>query len=63
MADEFDHAQELNLLENENFHLKARQAIVGIPKGVPGICDNCGEDCKRLVRAHCAPCRDGLGLP
>ena len=34
-----------------------------IPKGVPGICDLCGEDMPRLINGVCAPCRDHHKLP
>ena len=34
-----------------------------IPKGVPGICDLCGEDMPRLINGVCAPCRDRHKLP
>lgn len=34
-----------------------------IPKGVPGICDLCGEDMPRLINGVCAPCRDRFKLP
>lgn len=30
-----------------------------IPVGVPGICNQCGDDMPRLVNGRCAPCRDG----
>ena len=30
-----------------------------VPAGVPGVCDQCGDDSPRLVGGRCAPCRDG----
>ena len=34
-----------------------------IQKGVPGICDLCGEDMPRLINGVCATCRDRHKLP
>lgn len=33
-----------------------------IPAGEPGECENCFEETPRLIKRHCARCRDKLGL-
>ena len=40
-----------------------RRKAAEMPKGVPGICERCGEDMPRLVGGVCAPCRDRRKLP
>ena len=40
-----------------------RRKAAEMPKGVPGICDRCGEPSWRLVGGACAPCRDRHKLP
>ena len=40
-----------------------RRKAAEMPKGVPGICDFCGEPSWRLVGGACAPCRDKFKLP
>jgi hypothetical protein len=35
-----------------------RAARAPIPIGVPGECQNCGDDSPRLVMGRCAPCRE-----
>ncbi len=56
MADQIDQANDLNEQHLERSLRAARQPIA---VGVPGECENCGYDSKRLVRGRCAPCRDG----
>lgn len=56
MADIADFANDLAQAHVDRSIAAARQPI---PVGVPGECENCGEDSKRLVHGRCAPCRDG----
>lgn len=59
MADEIDRANDYA----EAFREAAlKQARPEMPKGEPGECEWCGEHSARLVRGHCARCRDNLGL-
>lgn len=55
MADQVDYAQaqQERLLE-----AAIRAAAKPIPAGVPGECDECGDDVPRLVGGLCAPCRE-----
>ncbi len=55
MADIADMAQRIEL---EHLDRSIRAARVPIPAGVAGICDDCGEDSRRLVGGLCAPCRE-----
>ena len=41
----------------------ASRIAAAIPAGNPGVCDECEEYRPRLVRGHCARCRDQLKLP
>ena len=56
MADIVDMAAEI---EGEHLAASLAQARVSIPVGVPGECDNCGDDFPRLVGGLCGYCRDG----
>ena len=63
MADEADQtADRMEVEESANIAEICRKAAA-IPKGIPGICDLCGEDMPRLVGGVCAPCRDRHKLP
>lgn len=55
MADDVDLATEL---AREHLERSIRAARAPIPAGVPGECDDCGEDSPRLVGGRRAPCRD-----
>lgn len=56
MADEIDQANEL---AEQHLERSIRAARVAIPAGVPGECEECGEDMPRLVDGRCGFCRDG----
>lgn len=56
MADAIDDANEL---AEQHLAHSLRAALVPVPAGEPGECEQCGEDSKRLVVGRCAPCRDG----
>lgn len=56
MADAVDMAGEI---EGEHLARALERARVAVPAGVPGVCDDCGEDSPRLVGGRCARCRDG----
>lgn len=63
MADDADRSQQdAEMLEEMRVRLVASKAAQ-IPLGAPGDCDYCGEYFVRLVRGHCARCRDKLRLP
>lgn len=63
MVDEVDRIVEIDALEREGqIHIALRDAQ-NIPAGNPGFCLACEEQSPRLVRGHCAPCRDELKLP
>lgn len=55
MADEADRAADMTDAYLSRAIAAARQPV---PRGQPGICDDCGEDWPRLVGGACAPCRD-----
>lgn len=59
MADIADIAQEKIERDLEQAIRRARQPLA---PGYPGVCRQCGEHSKRLVRGACAPCRDKYGL-
>lgn len=62
MADSIDDAtamQEAHLGHSLRSTLAAAAAI---PAGVPGECEVCGDDSPRLVRGHCARCREPKGV-
>lgn len=56
MADDVDMANELaaNHLERS-----LRAARAAVPTGVPGECEECGEEMPRLIDGRCGYCRDG----
>jgi hypothetical protein len=56
MADEVDLATEI---ADAQLARSIAAARVAVPVGVPGECDDCGDDSPRLVHGRCAPCRDG----
>lgn len=56
MADQMDMAADINAL---HFDVSLRAARQPVPVGVPGECEQCGDDSLRLVGGRCAPCRDG----
>lgn len=56
MADTIDQANDLNEQHLERSLRAARQPIA---VGVPGECEECGEDMPRLVNGLCGYCRDG----
>lgn len=56
MADEIDRA---NALAEADLERSIRAARQPIPAGVPGECDNCGDNMPRLVNGLCGYCRDG----
>ncbi len=58
--DDIDYAQQRNLEDTQRAIASARK---GIPPGVPGDCDLCGEHSGRLIGGACAPCRDRYKLP
>jgi hypothetical protein len=43
--------------------LRKLEGYAGLPAGVPGECELCGEWSGRLIGAACAPCRDRYRLP
>ncbi|HVJ00630.1 MAG TPA: conjugal transfer protein TraR [Sphingomonas sp.] len=56
MADLADRANECLA---EHLELSLRAARAAIPAGLPGECEECGEDMPRLVDGRCGYCRDG----
>lgn len=56
MADEVDRATEIADAHLAHSITAARAAV---PVGVPGECNDCGDDSPRLVHGRCARCRDG----
>ena len=63
MADEADKTADRMEVEEAANIAEIRRKANEIPKGVPGICDLCGEDMPRLINGVCAPCRDRHKLP
>lgn len=63
MADEADKTADLMEVEEAANIAEICRKAAAIPKGVPGICDLCGEDMPRLINGVCAPCRDRHKLP
>lgn len=61
MIDDMDLAAEHVAFENESRVREAAGRSASIPAGAPGVCDECGEESKRLVHGRCAPCREELG--
>ncbi|ALJ15329.1 TraR/DksA C4-type zinc finger protein [Sphingopyxis macrogoltabida] len=62
MADDIDRANEL-ADEHLNHSLRAARAaaVTATSAGVPGECEECGEDMPRLIDGRCGYCRDGRG--
>jgi len=58
MADEIDLANYRIEIEQDRHVAAIRAAAADIPVGVPGECEECGLESKRLVGDRCAPCRD-----
>jgi len=58
MADEIDIANDYAQKLEERNVAAIRAAAADIPAGVPGECESCGLESKRLVNDMCAPCRD-----
>lgn len=56
MADFGDEAQ---VAQDAHLRASLANARAPVPAGVPGECENCGEDMPRLVDGLCAPCRGG----
>ena len=48
-------------MDREQHLLDRRIALAArpVPVGVPGVCEECGEDMPRLVGGRCGYCRDG----
>ena len=63
MADIADVTGERTEVQEAADIAEIRRKAAQIPKGVPGICDLCGEDMPRLVGGVCEPCRDRHKLP
>ena len=63
MADIVDVTAERTEVEEAANIAEICRKAAAIPKGVPGICERCGEDMPRLVGGACAPCRDRHKLP
>lgn len=58
MADEADQTFDRMEVQQAAKIAEICRKAAAIPKGVPGICDLCGEDMPRLINGVCAPCRD-----
>lgn len=58
MSDDVDLA---TVIADRTLARQIAAARVPVPAGVPGECEGCGRDSKRLVGGRCAPCRDGRG--
>jgi len=56
MADEVDLANDIAAADLARGIRAARQPI---PVGVPGECEQCGDEMPRLVNGRCGYCRDG----
>jgi len=63
MADDIDLSSERAEADLARRVEATRQAAAGIPPGIAGDCDLCGEHSMRLVGGACAPCRDKHQLP
>ena len=63
MVDIADVTGERMEVQEAAYIAEIRRKANEIPKGVPGICDLCGEDMPRLINGVCAPCRDRHKLP
>lgn len=60
MADEIDRANDYAQMRLD---AAISNAAKDIQPGIPGECDRCGEESKRLINGVCARCRDKYGLP
>ena len=58
-SDFLDEASNLTIMETESLVNASRKAVLEMPEGEPGECNECGEFNKRLVYGRCSPCRDG----
>ena len=58
-SDFLDEASNLTIMETESLVNASRKAVLDMPEGEPGECNECGEFNKRLVYGRCSPCRDG----
>lgn len=56
MADDVDKAA---VLADQHLEHSLRAARAAVPAGIPGECEQCGEDMPRLVDGRCGYCRDG----
>ena len=62
MPDEIDQVQENLQIENDAAIAAARRNAT-LAEGTAGVCVECDKPSPRLVRNHCARCRDELELP
>jgi len=58
-SDFLDEASNLTIMETESLVNASRKAVLEMPEGEPGECNECGEFNQRLVYGICSPCRDG----
>lgn len=58
-SDFLDEASNLTIMETESLVNASRKAVLEMPEGEPGECNECGEFNQRLVYGRCSPCRDG----
>ena len=58
-SDTLDEASNLTIMETESLVNASRKAVLEMPEGEPGECNECGEFNQRLVYGICSPCRDG----
>lgn len=58
-SDFLDEAVNLTIMETESLVNASRKAVLEMPEGEPGECNECGEFNQRLVYGRCSPCRDG----
>ena len=49
----------MTIMETESLVNASRKAVLEMPEGEPGECNECGEFNQRLVYGICSPCRDG----
>lgn len=57
--DILDEASILTMKETQSIVNASHLAVLNMPKGEPGECNECGEYNQRLVYGKCSPCRDG----
>ena len=58
-SDFLDEASNLTIMETESLVNASRKAVLEMPEGESGECNECGEFNQRLVYGICSPCRDG----